>query len=649
MTLACAGREAPAPPAPVPPADPVALRERGLLLLLDDRRIYDSFTIDTVLEQQPALRDRLALTLGRVGDPRGRAILHLLLVDPQPRARRAAAFALGQLGDPASVDLLLRAVGDEDAETGALAVASLAALEVDPATVVEASRGLPPESAWRRLLPYLSRFPADRVFDVARQALELADPELRAMALYALAREGAAAAAPLLRPALQDPDPWVRAWAARGLGRIGDRSDLERLRPLLRDPEPGPIIQALQAARGLIERGAAAAPEDWRQPLRALLDDPRPGVALTALECASAWLLDAELGEALWLRVEQGGPRARETALLALARGGDARAADFVRGLVDAPPSLRLTAARAAAALGDEQLLGSLLLDSSARVRAAALTGLLAGPEPSAGERARQALADPDPVVRAIALEWLVEHPVAPVAELSLALVAGSEREVIELRVGGIRALVARALEVALERGLAVRNLESLVRVGDYPARREAAAGLERLGRPRPALGPADTGRTAGTYTDMVRRTAEPRDVELVTRHGAVRLRLDCPNAPIACLNFLQLANQGFYDGLRFHRVVPDFVVQAGDPRGDGWGGPGYTLRDELRPRRFERGVLGMASSGPDTAGSQFFITLSRQPHLDGRYTAFGEVVAGDHLLDRIVQGDRIERAREAP
>lgn len=115
----------------------------------------------------------------------------------------------------------------------------------------------------------------------------------------------------------------------------------------------------------------------------------------------------------------------------------------------------------------------------------------------------------------------------------------------------------------------------------------------------------------------------------------------------MTCLNFLQLAGQGFYDGLVFHRVVPDFVVQGGDPRGDGVGGPGYSIRDEMNLLRYRRGVLGMALSGPDTGGSQFFITLSPQPHLDGGYTAFGEVVAGDGVLDRIVQGDRIVRVVE--
>ncbi|PYP23377.1 MAG: peptidyl-prolyl cis-trans isomerase, partial [Gemmatimonadetes bacterium] len=96
------------------------------------------------------------------------------------------------------------------------------------------------------------------------------------------------------------------------------------------------------------------------------------------------------------------------------------------------------------------------------------------------------------------------------------------------------------------------------------------------------------------------------------------------------------------FDGSRWHRVVPNFVAQDGDPRGDGWGGPGFVLRDEVNPIRYDAGTMGMALSGPDTGGSQFFITHSAQPHLDGVYTVFGRVVSGLNVLGAIAQGDRI-------
>src|SRR5205814_1066559 len=102
-------------------------------------------------------------------------------------------------------------------------------------------------------------------------------------------------------------------------------------------------------------------------------------------------------------------------------------------------------------------------------------------------------------------------------------------------------------------------------------------------------------------------------------------------------------------DGLPFHRVVPDFVAQGGDPRGDGWGGPGHTLRCELSPLRYARGAVGMALSGKDTGGSQFFVVHSAQPHLEGKYTVFGRVVEGMEVVDALLPGDLIERAVVLP
>ena len=132
----------------------------------------------------------------------------------------------------------------------------------------------------------------------------------------------------------------------------------------------------------------------------------------------------------------------------------------------------------------------------------------------------------------------------------------------------------------------------------------------------------------------------------LETDRGTIEIELTIVEAPLTVANFIALARKGFYNGLAIHRVVADFVVQDGDPRGDGEGGPGYTIRDELNGLPFLRGTLGMALSGKDTGGSQFFITHSPQPHLDARYTAFGHVVSGMDVVDRIQQGDTIQRVR---
>jgi cyclophilin family peptidyl-prolyl cis-trans isomerase len=128
------------------------------------------------------------------------------------------------------------------------------------------------------------------------------------------------------------------------------------------------------------------------------------------------------------------------------------------------------------------------------------------------------------------------------------------------------------------------------------------------------------------------------------TVRGPIRLELFGADAPITVSNFLTLARSGYYRNTRFHRVVPNFVAQDGDPRDDGNGGPGYAIRDEMNRLRYERGAVGMALSGPNTGGSQYFLTHSPQPHLDGHYTVFGRVVGGFDVLDKLVQGDLITR-----
>ena len=128
---------------------------------------------------------------------------------------------------------------------------------------------------------------------------------------------------------------------------------------------------------------------------------------------------------------------------------------------------------------------------------------------------------------------------------------------------------------------------------------------------------------------------------------GEIRIEFFPDDAPKTVENFVTLAKKGFYDNLTFHRVVPGFVVQGGDPKGNGTGGPGYTIKAEFNKNKHVRGSVAMARSAqPDSAGSQFYITYGPQPHLDGSYTVFGKVVAGMEHVDKIQQGDRMTTVR---
>lgn len=124
---------------------------------------------------------------------------------------------------------------------------------------------------------------------------------------------------------------------------------------------------------------------------------------------------------------------------------------------------------------------------------------------------------------------------------------------------------------------------------------------------------------------------------------GEIRLEFYPDDAPKTVENFVTLAKKGFYNGLNFHRVVPDFVVQGGCPKGNGTGGPGYQIKAEFNKQKHVRGTLAMArSQDPDSAGSQFYICYGTTPHLDGQYTVFGRVVSGMEHVDRIKQGDKM-------
>ncbi|GAA5011846.1 peptidylprolyl isomerase [Pseudoluteimonas lycopersici] len=131
------------------------------------------------------------------------------------------------------------------------------------------------------------------------------------------------------------------------------------------------------------------------------------------------------------------------------------------------------------------------------------------------------------------------------------------------------------------------------------------------------------------------------------TDRGPIKLELYPDKAPLTVANFVNLARRGFYDGLNFHRVIADFMVQGGCPEGSGRGGPGYRFEDETNNGvRHERGVLSMANAGPNTNGSQFFITHVATPWLDGKHTVFGKVVEGLDVVDAIRQGDAIKSVR---
>jgi cyclophilin family peptidyl-prolyl cis-trans isomerase len=205
---------------------------------------------------------------------------------------------------------------------------------------------------------------------------------------------------------------------------------------------------------------------------------------------------------------------------------------------------------------------------------------------------------------------------------------------------GALAKLDAAAARPLLQDALDDRDWAVRVRARQLLAE-QGVTGVEDKMRPAVAGRPVDT----PDWLAIVSPRFSPR-VFLDTDKGTVELELTVLDAPLTVNNFSALARKGFFNGVPIHRVVPDFVVQDGDPRGDGESGPGYTIRDEINQHPYLRGTVGMALDWQDTGGSQFFITHSPQPHLDGRYTVFGHVVNGMDVVDRLVPGDTLRRVR---
>jgi cyclophilin family peptidyl-prolyl cis-trans isomerase len=313
----------------------------------------------------------------------------------------------------------------------------------------------------------------------------------------------------------------------------------------------------------------------------------------------------------------------------------------------DAHWSVRASLART---LGDlprergEARLMMMLNDPDQRVIPAVLDALARIGVEKAGEILLARLKADDPIVRGAAARGLATIKAShATAALTEAFKTGQRDGLATARTAALDALTT--LDPAAARPL----LTSALSDRDWAVRMRAAEHLKKLdpsadvSAMRPA--PPQSVPELSAVDTMVSPKYSPQ-AYIDTAKGTIQIELAVLDAPRTVASFMALAAKNYFRGVQLHRVVPDFVVQDGDPRGDGAGGPGYTIRDELNQRPYLRGTVGMALAGPDTGGSQFFITHSPAPHLDARYTVFGQVVSGMDVVDRLQQWDTIERIR---
>ena len=636
----------------------------GLLAAADARR-FDLLALREALGHvNPAVRRQGALAAGRIGDAAGVDLLLPVLNDSVPAVQAAAAFALGLLKGARAIPVLLdkvRAVSSSDQGAPQLeAVTAIAKIGGDDGAralsdiLAAGSPGAATLVVKAALLESWRLGTRASVADLVRFT-DAADAATRWRALYSLARLRAApGAAPLIR-ALSDPDAQTRTVAARGLNkalldsaRLDPREATAALRRLLADGDAHIRINALRALASFRDSTLAGA-------VVPLVADRDIGVAVQA-ETTLGVLRGAAALAALRPRLTNSVFALKRQAIIAVAQADSgAGVAAAVAVSNDADWRWRSVAAETFGAARARDRLEGQLADPDGRVVAQALQALQrivpANDSPLLA-RARVLLTHADPAVRSVAADLLARHPTADDIDLLVAAYARAERDPFnDARLSAVSALGAiAALSPDARRLVTTKFVAVTPRPDDYLVRRMAT---DTLPDTRDAWGPVlpiATGRTLADYRDVARRWLAPSlagtnpHVFLETDRGTLHIELLPTEAPLTVAVFIDLVNRRYFDGTRWHRVVPNFVVQDGDPRGDGWGGPGFAIRDEINPVRYETGTVGMALSGPNTGGTQYFITHSAQPHLDGIYTIFGRVTGagGAAVLNAIGMGDRI-------
>jgi len=690
---ACAPAVAPAPQVtpvlPVAPPDLTFAEKQSWILRLEDQRVHrDPSTVveppdsaqaasgapvaprpvpdllKMLTDGDARIRRRAALAVGRVGLRDVVPPLITLLADSEPEVRQMAAFALGLLGDVRARDPLVAAlsepsllvkgsaaealglIGDASA---ADAIASMASQIVQSGAVAESGgtdtddRRETPSATFRLALFALARLKAYvplasvvldsggqlrvRSWPVAFALQRLEDP--RALrALLALAGEA---------------DPYTRAFAVKGLGALKDRTIVPQILPLISSSDRATAVEAIRALGRIGDASAAPA---LAKLIRAAKPDP-----FLRLEAVS--LLGALGGEGtfdlLLDLVADPSPAIRGAVLRSLAQLDPQAFVTILSGLdADPAPTVRMALASALGTMPPELALPRLrtmLQEPDQRVVPSVLAALAKLRAPEAASVLIERLKADDAVVRAAAATAIGElKPAGVAAALAQAYRSNDGDATYVARAAALTALAAYGAADAtpvLNTALQDRDWAVRVRAAALLKQFDHASGVEARIRPAPlTLSPGDYS------AERLVKPPVATQAFIETDRGLIQLELAVLDAPLTVENFIRLARKGFFDGLTVHRVVPDFVVQAGDPRGDGEGGPGYTIRDELNQRAYLRGAVGMALDWADTGGSQFFIAHSPQPQLDGKYTVFGHVIAGMDVVDGIQAGDVIGRVR---
>ncbi|HSK62839.1 MAG TPA: peptidylprolyl isomerase [Pyrinomonadaceae bacterium] len=649
----------------------------------EDQRRWDKDMSELLSHRDAAVRKRAALAAGRIGNEESvPALTNLLKQDADAGVRAMAAFALGEVESATAADALVAVIKSGGKETGERGEIRARALEA----LGKIAGALPSDQQARQR----------ELGAVIREALEVESTQSAnqltvLLGLTAALRSRPADAGPTLARFLNSPDSRVRSDAANALARLRLKDGNEQLRKLLiNDPDPNVRANAARVLGAtedkasfdaLLARATSDADSRVRvSSIRALatLKDPRAAETLCKRnvadtnevleiattvgrllaqkndEAAMNWLLKAgdklnhtapeiEIALArisastyLWYLEQQTSPRNwRETAAIAAGLGEVAALPDTAK----AKPELNSRA--------EAQLRNLLAYQRSGQAIPDVLRSLAAFKPKDLTQILLDHLQKPDVIVRGTAADLLGELP--PSDEIKHALIAAwpqaARDSLNDAALSILDSLSKQKGGILIEADKMSEPIRDALGSRDHLVRRRAVTLLKTTagGDFSKHIGYVQTRNTEADYRRALARIGRTVRAVVTTNKGSFTIELLPSEAPLTVDNFVQLAQRNYFQGVTIHRVVPNFVIQDGDPRGDGNGGPGYQIRCEINQTPYDRAVLGMALSGKDTGGSQWFVTHAPQPHLDGGYTVFGRVITGMNVVDKIVRGDVVK------
>lgn len=619
------------------------------IALVESRRDNDIVLTDKEIieSDEPLVRARAALAMGRIGSEFYRPTLYQYLYDSVPEAAEAKFFAAGIAGDSTFIDTLLAlAAGSGPARDAALEAAGRLAdstRAADLANFMNDSSAAIVSAAIMALWRSDSWSETDRIVEIGRST---ENRQIKQTALYALARGGRIEGREFFREMVSDPDPEYRLLAYSGLGRACDTSSVRLIATGLNDSDERVVAAALMALGRLGDKGLDFI-TDWLPENEVKIRSFDEKLLTLAIELIGDKNYKKGLSVLENIYRKETRPNPQASAVKALLQlGAPLSLIDEI--LVEWQTWHKVKLAEGLAFINSSAArarLTPLLNDPAPLVRVTALNSLVDIDSLKAEPFIRRCLNDSDYVVAAVAIDLaaglnltaLIEPITARYLDNTGQLSDDYLRSMLDAfrgfgRIAEYDSLMTASLEKALDnQWFIIRREAANILKDTYEIDRMDLAGHARsLIEKR-------------NYQETYHRYETNPKAQIETDRGKIIIELLYNKAPLTVNNFIALAESGFYDNLIFHRVIPTFVIQDGCPRGNGWGGPDHHLVSEFNRVSYTTGTVGMAHSGKDTGGSQYFITLAPQPHLDGRYTAFGKVIEGMDIARAVVRGDSIQ------